>query len=614
MFWIFKLVCFILIKCAIPTEVLQWLTKEEMIKIKNNYQRTYPDFDVRLINVAEISSPMKIRNSFPEEKTKIRIFSLFLDYSTELSTERKNQLSVKKLQRGMIETLFYCATNRKVTYSRISYIHMQIGVRRYQCQGMYHYYQLLPIFMLLDDPKEAYTCMNDINNYTNLHKTHLTHWNTLYALIRNGRWKKLANWDLKVLAAYIKTYSLFFHSLFTHDIVTDQEKIIEADGNVEQELIREFEDICLGMKGQEDNYLSPFRCKVMTILCQYEISQYLDILEELHIRFYGDTMNHKTKASMIEGELSPLTIILKFIIDGHIKESTDTNDIENLFTFKEKLNKEISMKNNRSGLFEPLILRRGECLIINQIFQNDPDSHYYREGAEKDEESLVRTWKMIGCKDSITVKRNLSKLQIKSALIEFRRKLEKNRPDFMVIVIMSHGFRDKITRRDCIMDKNHEGMPISSIENMFIDGNYCPSMIGKPKFFFIQACRGKLYQEALSKISHHPIIPLVDFSETDGEHDEEKLLQVDGVKYAHKSWFFTFHSTIKGYVSLRDPSCGTIFIQALCKVLEETWFVNDIGTIATEVNKRIMKEYESVQAPIFENQLGNLVYFDAIKC
>ena len=38
----------------------------------------------------------------------------------------------------------------------------------------------------------------------------------------------------------------------------------------------------------------------------------------------------------------------------------------------------------------------------------------------------------------------------------------------------------------------------------------------------------------------------IDLSETDGEDDDEKILEVNGIKYAHKSWFFVFHSTIKG--------------------------------------------------------------------
>ena len=257
------------------------------------------------------------------------------------------------------------------------------------------------------------------------------------------------------------------------------------------------------------------------------------------------------------------------------------------------------------------LVHRGECLIINQIFKDNPQ--FYRQGTEQDEESLIRIWNMIGCRDNISIVRDLTKKQIITALNKFRQRLERTRPDFMVIIILSHGFRDRRTGCDCIMDINQEGLSVTSIKNKFIDGHLCPSMIGKPKLFFIQACRGKFRQDALSNNASQLFIPVVDFSETDGEEDEEKMLEKDGIKYAHKSWFFVFHSTIKGYASFRDPSYGTLFIQALCKVLNESWYVNDINTIAMEVNRRIMKDYGSAQAPIFENQLGNPVFFDATK-
>ena len=37
-----------------------------------------------------------------------------------------------------------------------------------------------------------------------------------------------------------------------------------------------------------------------------------------------------------------------------------------------------------------------------------------------------------------------------------------------------------------------------------------------------------------------------DVSETDGENDDNKVLEMHGIKYPHKSWFFVYHSTIEG--------------------------------------------------------------------
>ena len=66
-----------------------------------------------------------------------------------------------------------------------------------------------------------------------------------------------------------------------------------------------------------------------------------------------------------------------------------------------------------------------------------------------------------------------------------------------------------------------------------------------------------------------------------------------------------------GHISNRDTFQGSIFIQELCRELKEQFFVSDISTMAANVNKRIMQGYGQIQAPIFENQLGDLVFFDA---
>ena len=58
---------------------------------------------------------------------------------------------------------------------------------------------------------------------------------------------------------------------------------------------------------------------------------------------------------------------------------------------------------------------------------------------------------------------------------------------------------------------------------------------------------------------------------------------------------------------------GSIFIQELCKMLNERGTKDDLGTISTYVNRNIMDKY-SVQAPEIVNQLGNFVFFKGIKC
>ena len=41
-----------------------------------------------------------------------------------------------------------------------------------------------------------------------------------------------------------------------------------------------------------------------------------------------------------------------------------------------------------------------------------------------------------------------------------------------------------------------------------------------------------------------------DFLEGDGDDDDNRIVEMNGVQYPQKSWFFIFHSTIKGNVSM----------------------------------------------------------------
>ena len=72
--------------------------------------------------------------------------------------------------------------------------------------------------------------------------------------------------------------------------------------------------------------------------------------------------------------------------------------------------------------------------------------------------------------------------------------LEISRPHFVIIAILSHGNKNDSTGLEEIMDVHMNGIPIRDIKKMFIDGKACPCMVGKPKLFLIQACRGSITQ------------------------------------------------------------------------------------------------------------------------
>ncbi|KAH3798974.1 hypothetical protein DPMN_152578, partial [Dreissena polymorpha] len=103
------------------------------------------------------------------------------------------------------------------------------------------------------------------------------------------------------------------------------------------------------------------------------------------------------------------------------------------------------------------------------------------------------------------------------------------------------------------------------------NGHYsCPSLAGKPKLFFLQACQG-------DKNMVGGVQPQVDSSKA----SEVKTLPIFGD-------FLIGHCTYPGYLSYRYLT-GSIYIKTLCEQLRKLAHSCDILTILTMVNLEVSK-------------------------
>ncbi|XP_044526575.1 caspase-8-like [Gracilinanus agilis] len=223
---------------------------------------------------------------------------------------------------------------------------------------------------------------------------------------------------------------------------------------------------------------------------------------------------------------------------------------------------------------------RGYCLIINNFdFQKarlERPEHQFlkdRTGTNEDAEALKNIFEELHF--DIQPFQDLTAVEIRLVLKTFKDKNHESK-DCFVCCLLSHGNRGTIYGTD------GKEVPIWDLTSYF-SGSNCPSLAGKPKVFFIQACQGKATQYGITL-------------ETDSEQQREPL-EVDTSFQSgcipNEADFLLGMATVENHISYRHPIEGTWYIQSLCKNLKEGCLRgNDILTILTEVNSEVSQKID----------------------
>ncbi|XP_076235785.1 caspase-1-like [Calliopsis andreniformis] len=230
--------------------------------------------------------------------------------------------------------------------------------------------------------------------------------------------------------------------------------------------------------------------------------------------------------------------------------------------------------------------RRGVALIFNHI---EFKSMTKRNGSKKDCEDISEA---LGKLDfDVRVYTDPTASMIKDALKSTAAEDHRD-ADCLVVVAMSHGEPGFLYSSDKVYRVEMLWAPFT--------GDQCSSLVGKPKLFFIQACRGTQLDKPV-KVTH----------ETDSTSSYSIPAYAD---------IMVAYSTFEGFYSWRNPDAGAWFIQALCEELNLNGRTRDLLTIMTFVNRRVAIEYQSYvpydqkfhekkQIPSIVSMLTRLVYF-----
>ena len=125
-----------------------------------------------------------------------------------------------------------------------------------------------------------------------------------------------------------------------------------------------------------------------------------------------------------------------------------------------------------------------------------------------------------------------------------------------VVCVLSHGLKD------CVYGSDDVEVSLGELTEPFTSRN-APTLAGKPKLFFIQACQGTGYQRGSM-----PSIPKPE-EFTEPQQLEADAGPVQGETIPWGADFLLGMATVPECKSFRSTTTGSIYIQELCKQLNE---------------------------------------------
>ncbi|XP_065922182.1 caspase-7-like isoform X1 [Magallana gigas] len=239
---------------------------------------------------------------------------------------------------------------------------------------------------------------------------------------------------------------------------------------------------------------------------------------------------------------------------------------------------------------------RGKAIIINNKTFNPKTKLNERTGTDKDASALHNRLSELGFE--VDLKNNLTADKIKATL-QKAAELKHEDNDCFACAILSHGEDGFIWGIDKLI-------PINDLMEPF-KGNKCLSLAGKPKIFFIQACRGTMFDDGVD----------MNVSDAKGFMDVEP--QFFRQKIPSEADFLIAYSVVPGYYSWRNSTNGSWFVQALSDVLKKHGQTMDLLTMMTRVNQIVANKFQSdtshpdmnekKQIPCITSMLTKEVYF-----
>nr|AKM76972.1 caspase 10 [Sebastes schlegelii] len=220
--------------------------------------------------------------------------------------------------------------------------------------------------------------------------------------------------------------------------------------------------------------------------------------------------------------------------------------------------------------------KRGICLIVNNNGFTKSSGLMERKGTMFDEECLQKVFTWLGFE--VVIRRDCKREDILSAFWELGSR-DHRQVDCLVCCVLSHGQEGVVYGVDGLTVKIEElKEPVNGVK--------CASLAEKPKLFFIQACQGTGAQRPVHIEADGPARSPVC---SDAVRSESIPSDAD---------FLLAMATVPSFVSYRERTNGTWFIQSLCHNLVQMVPRSfDLVSILTKVNADVSQKTAYLDGP-----------------
>ncbi|NXL41362.1 CASP9 protein, partial [Podilymbus podiceps] len=253
----------------------------------------------------------------------------------------------------------------------------------------------------------------------------------------------------------------------------------------------------------------------------------------------------------------------------------------------------------------------GHCLILNNVHFSSSSNLSTRNGSDVDCEKLEKRFKAL--RFNVLTRRDLKAQEMVSELQKLARR-DHSAVDCCVVVILSHGCQTSHNQfPGGIYGTDGKPIPIEKIVNYF-NGSHCPSLRGKPKLFFIQACGGEQRDRGFVVDCDSPDNEAPGGSlESDATPFQTPAGNVDEpdavASLPTPSDILVSYSTFPGFVSWREVASGSWYVETLDRVLEQYASSEDLLNMLLRVANTVSAKGRYKQMPGCFNFLRKKFFF-----